>query len=149
MAKDHFSTSLATETVSTWKAHRCSALAGLGLCHLHDGQLSEARRLASELPSRPESWTFDPWLWMTLEARLGLASGTHVMTVLEDLRSVETSLVGKMLIPWMRLRMVRFEIATRRGINIPREEIDELESFMADRRIPHRHAELKRLLTRR
>jgi tetratricopeptide (TPR) repeat protein len=145
-ASRYFSESLATEAVSVWKPHRTSALAGLGLCQLHAGRLREARSLAEQLGSKPEPWTFDPTLWLTLEARLALASGTPVRSILANLRGAESLLEESLLIGWMRIRLLRFSISVRRGIAIHPDDIREVESFLADRSITHRQVELARIV---
>jgi len=147
-ARTHFQQSLTEMKTSPWGAHQRMALAGIALTHLHEGQLGEARRVFAELPARPESWTSDPYLWLALEARMGLASGIPVGRVLERLREEEAELLTSVATAWVRLRILRFEIGFRRDIRPDRKEVQELHDFLEHRRIPLRLSELHRLLER-
>ena len=100
------------------------------------------------MPARPESWTSDPFLWLALEARLGIAGGMPVRLVLERLREEEDELLTPVATAWMRLRTLRFEIGFRRDIRPDGRDVQELRDFLGHRRIPVRLDELNRLLSR-
>jgi hypothetical protein len=146
LARKYFSTSLATETVSPWEAHRCTALAGLALSHLFDGHLIEARDIAERLPGKPDPWTFDPVMWISLEAKLASVAGRPIQEIATMIREMEEQLQTRMLLPWMRLRVLRLELGLRRGLAVGREDVQELLSFTMDRCLPARHREVQRFL---
>ena len=147
-ARTQFQRSLTEMKTSPWGAHQRMALAGIALAHLHEGQLGEARRVWEQLPARPESWTSDPFLWLELEARIGIAGGMPVGRVLDRLREEEAELETTVATAWMRLRALRFEIGFRRDIRPDTKDVQELQGFLEHRRIPFRLAELNRLLSR-
>jgi len=147
-ARSQFQRSLTEMKTSPWGAHQRMAFAGIALTHLHEGQLGEARRVWEKLPPRPESWTSDPFLWLALEARIGIAGGMSVDRVLERLREEEAELHTTVATAWMRLRMLRFEIGFRRDIRPDTKDVQELRDFLEHRRIPYRLSELTRLLSR-
>jgi DNA-binding SARP family transcriptional activator/tetratricopeptide (TPR) repeat protein len=143
-----FNKGLYREAVAPWEAHRCTTLAGMALAHLHIGHLKEAREIHAELPDKPDTWTFDPYLWLSLDARLDLASGTATHEVLETLEGHEHGLKETAATTWIRLRILRLEIGLRRHSPPALHHVRELMSFLEERRIHRRQQELKRLLKR-
>jgi hypothetical protein len=88
--------------------------AGLGLCGLQSGNLAEARRRESELPSLPDFWTFDPTQVVTFKARMLLKrrDPERALDLLEQVRKR----VRERLIPaWLRLTLEEARIRRRLG----------------------------------
>ncbi len=147
-AMDQFQRSLSDGEVASWGAHQRMALAGVGLVHFHQGRLAEARSMWQRLPPPPEAWTFDPYLCLALEARLGLANGEPAQVVCSRLSEHEANLRSTVATAWMRVRMLRFELGLRRGVGPVADDIEELTDFFERRGIPSRLKELKSLLRR-
>lgn len=88
--------------------------AGLGLCALEGGRLTEAREIASQLGDPPKSWYFDPSVRATFRARLLDRLG-HATQALRLLDGVCSNLEDRLVTAWIKLRLERHRIAWRRG----------------------------------
>ena len=94
-------------------------------------------------PTRPR-WTFDPYLWLALDANLVMRLGRPSLA-LDLLRTQEATLKTVFPTAWIRVRLLRLRIAKRSGRILPPAELECLGSFLDDRRIPLRRTELDRL----
>jgi len=147
-AVHYFTESLGITSVADWRAEQWPTIAGMGLAYLYEGSLAEARTAYDRLPEMPVPWTFDPYLWISLGARLSLISGSSVREVTETLKAHESRLGSSFRTTWMRVRLLRFEMGLRRRVEPELAEVRELREFLMERGITERLGELDRLLAR-
>ena len=89
--------------------------AGLGLCALHEGDLGEARRRESELPTQQGFWTFDPTIVTTFRARMLLrrrdseGAVALIERVREDIRD-------RFVPAWLRLTLEQCRTQKRNNL---------------------------------
>jgi tetratricopeptide (TPR) repeat protein len=146
-AFDYFSKGVGTGVPVSHEASSCFALAGLGLAQLFRGELSDARRILHLLPPRPTRWTFDPFLWLAFEARMAALS-TSRSSVIGAVRSFENGLKETVPTAWIRIRLLRFEIAFRAGDSPTPREVEELATFLDERLLKYRKEDLDNMLER-
>ena len=86
--------------------------AGLGLCALHEGQLSEAKQLESELLTLPSHWTFDPsvvgWFKAEMFRMRGDPGGAE-----RFLGEVAKDVKGRFVTAWIKLNIRRAQFLRR------------------------------------
>ena len=120
--------------------------AGLGLCALEQGRLSEARRF-EELLVIPPYWYFQPSLILRFQAALLTRRGRH-QAALEILREDQPQLFPRMLNAWLKIRVLELELAARIGESIQLERIEEAREVAHDLRLHTRATWLDRLRER-
>jgi len=147
MALNLFTDGLGSPVSHPLEPSNCFALAGLGIAQFHQGNVDEARRILGLLPSRPTLWTFDPFLWLSFEAKV-LALSIPRDRLLATMREFELGLRESVPTAWIRMRLLRFDIAFRSGASPLTREIEDLASFLEDRKIRIRKGELDRMLER-
>ena len=127
--------------------HNASTVyAGLGICALEQGRLSEARRF-EELLVIPPYWYFQPSLILRFQAALLTRRGRH-QAALEILREDQPQLFPRMLNAWLKVRVIELELAARIGESIQLERIEEAREVAHDLRLLTRATWLDRLRER-
>jgi tetratricopeptide (TPR) repeat protein len=124
------------------------ASAGLGLCGLQTGKLSEARKWEEELPELPEFWTFDPTVVVTFKARMLLKRRDPERAL--DLICRTRNRVRERLVPaWLRLTMEEARICrsfkSARASSLVEEGLQVAEDLGLKKRI-HQLARLRESL---
>jgi tetratricopeptide (TPR) repeat protein len=120
--------------------------AGLGLCAVEQGRLSEARRI-EELLERPSHWYFEPSLILRFRATLFARRGMH-QEAIDVLREPQPQLFPRMVNAWLKIRIIELELAVRIGGNIPEERIEEARLIAHRLRLHTRATWLDRLRER-
>ncbi len=104
--------------------------AGLGLCALHSGDLSEARRREAELPVIPTLWTFDPSVIMSFKAKMLKRRG-DVAGADQLLQEVGENVRSRLLTAWMKITIERCALLRptnpEKCLALAREGLDEAE----------------------
>jgi len=83
--------------------------AGLGICSLRSGDLSEARRREADLPPLPHVWTFDPFVVVSFKTSMLKKRGDWdaadklLADVAEDVRP-------RLVTAWIKLTIVRADL---------------------------------------
>ncbi len=105
----------AAEELAAWPSppfFRTLATAGIGLCSLSIGNLTEARIRESQLPEFPEFWTYDPTIVATFKARM-LAKRRDTVRALELLDQTRAGVVGRLVPAWLRLTIEQTRLCKR------------------------------------
>ena len=86
--------------------------AGLGLCALHEGDLGEARRRESVLPTQQGFWTFDPTIVTTFRAKMLLRrrDSEGAVALIERVRA---DIQDRFVPAWLRLTLEQCRIQKR------------------------------------
>ena len=101
--------------------------AGLGLCALETGRLSEARRREEELSDPPSVWYFDPTLIVWFRARL-LERRGRLEEAAHLLREQSEDLEGRLVPAWLKIRLLEVQIAEKAGLADARHRATEAMS---------------------
>ncbi len=91
--------------------------AGLGLCALETGSLSDARRREQDLQDPPSIWYFDPTTILAFRARLLERRGepTQAIALLD---SNARELEGRLVLAWLKVRDIQVRTMLRRQIDV-------------------------------
>jgi hypothetical protein len=89
--------------------------AGLGICALETGDLSEARRREEELSERPSSWYFDPTTVVAFQVRL-LDRRGRTPEAVDLLETSSDDLRGRLDLAWLKVRSLLIRLLIRRGM---------------------------------
>lgn len=119
--------------------------AGLGLCALERGDLTEARRREQDLPETPTRWHFDPTTIVAFRSRLLDRRGQHEHALLL-LESTAKDLSGRLVLAWLRVRAVQVRLMIKRNIPGVAEVLVEAKTQAELLGLPHRAAEFSELL---
>jgi len=85
------------------------ASAGLGLCALNRGNLSDARRRIERLPRDPEAWYYDPCVLLTFRARFYQRMG-EVDRAIELLDSEAAGLDDRLVLAGLKIRSLQVRL---------------------------------------
>lgn len=140
-----FESAMESALVADYKPLRWVATAGLGLTSLMEGRLGRARRLRDGLPELPARWTFDPILWLTLDARLTAIGGSPTEAS-SQLHRQRTALRNRFKMSWLRLTLLRLNIRRRAGLAFCDDDIREASSFLRQRQLTQRYREFQRIV---
>ena len=89
--------------------------AGLGLCALGTGAISEARRREEEIEDAPSHWYYDPTTVTTFRARLLERRGKHAEAV-ALVREVANAVDRHLVLACLKLRRLQVELMLKHGI---------------------------------
>ncbi len=93
----------------------------------------------------PKTWTFDPYLWLSLDIHLKIRSG-HPVLAQRELSNQEQSLEVSFPTAWMRARLLRLSVIKRFSGSIDQGEVRVLQRFLRARNISGRLAELAKIV---
>jgi DNA-binding SARP family transcriptional activator/tetratricopeptide (TPR) repeat protein len=108
-ARSHYLRAESYLNVSSANSSRTIINAGLGICALKGGDLSEARDREADLPPQPAIWTFDPFVVVSFMVGMLKKRGDRVAAerllegVTEDVRS-------RLVTAWIKLMIVRADL---------------------------------------
>jgi DNA-binding SARP family transcriptional activator/tetratricopeptide (TPR) repeat protein len=111
-ASQHYSRAQALLTASSPEASRTIINAGLGVCALRSGDLSQARLREANLPPIPPLWTFDPFVVVSFKASMLKKRGDWgsadrlLAEVAKDVRP-------RLVTAWIKLSIVRADLWKR------------------------------------
>ncbi len=119
--------------------------AGVGLCCLNIGALSEARRREAALGPLPDSWHFDPTLVLAFVSKLLERSGHYTEAV--DLLDLHARRLRDRLPPaWLKVVALRTRVARRARLPDWSQHVDEALNLAEQLRFDARASELRSLL---
>jgi tetratricopeptide (TPR) repeat protein len=118
--------------------------AGLGLCALEMGSLSEARRREQELGDPPPVWYYDPTVIIAFRARLLERRGAREQAV-ELLSHAADDLEGRLVMAWLKVRSLQVRLMLRAGVPGSRELAEEGLVLSRTLNLPYRSAEFEQL----
>jgi tetratricopeptide (TPR) repeat protein len=120
--------------------------AGLGICALETGDLSEARRCELSLPEHPSSWYFDPTTILAFESRL-LDRRGHTDEALGLLESSAADLQERLELAWLKVRALQVRLMVKRRRTGALALAVEGRDRAAYLRLDHRATEFERMLS--
>lgn len=88
--------------------------AGIGLCYLDLGLITDARRRETLSEPLPDMWTFDPSLVLTFQARL-LERRGEPAAALEVIRAQREGLRDRLPSAWLRMLLLEVRLAKKCG----------------------------------
>jgi tetratricopeptide (TPR) repeat protein len=88
--------------------------AGIGLCSLESGNLSEARRREEAMSHRSSSWRCDPTTILTFRVRL-LARRNRCGEALAMLAEGAEDLDGRLVLAWLKVRALQVRLLRKVG----------------------------------
>lgn len=88
--------------------------ARVGLCALETGDLGEARRREAKLPTDLPEWCYDPYPLVEFRTRLFSLRG-RLEAAMPFIDSILASVEGRLELAWLRLGVLRAEVALRLG----------------------------------
>ncbi len=118
--------------------------AGLGLCALETGDLSEARRREQELQDPPPSWYYDPTTILAFRSRL-LERRGRPGEALELLEDSAKNLEGRLVLAWLKVCELQVRLMARRGYAGAKDLATASEKHAAELGLIHRAREFSRL----
>ena len=86
--------------------------AGLGICALESGSMSEALRRESALRSEPSTWYYDPSLTMEFRSRLLTRRGEYAAAI-ELLQQSAKAVEGRFVSAWLKLTLSQAKLMAR------------------------------------
>ncbi len=124
-AKESFTKALSFLRPSSPQAFRTIIHAGLGLCALKAGDLTEARLREGELPPLGDYWTFDPSVVVSFKAGMLRRRGDHNEAD-RLLRDVSRDVRGRLVTAWIKLSTDRAKALMRTDPDEARRILDEV-----------------------
>jgi len=126
--------------------------AGLGICALETGDLSEARRREEELNERPQRWHFDPTTILAFQVRL-LDRRGRTPEAVDLLKTSADDLQGRLDLAWLKAQAILIRLMIRRkmggAIYIAKEAKQRAEALSLNYRASEFDALLDALTDRR
>lgn len=122
---------------------RTVVAAGLGLCAIHEGNLSEAKQLESELPELPSHWTFDPSVIALFKAEMLRMRG-DVYTAERFLHTVAEDVRSRFVTSWVKLSIRRIDFLLRSNPEEAEKVAREVHDLTLKLELKERSRELER-----
>jgi len=119
--------------------------AGLGLCALEMGSLSQARRYEQELDEPPLTWSYDPTVIVAFRSRL-LERRGQGLEAIELLSLTAESLKDRLVMAWLKIRAMEVRLLLKVGA--PEADVVASEGLELSKtlRLDHRVNEFSTLL---
>ena len=89
--------------------------AGIGLCALESGRISEARRREEELTEAPSVWYYDPTTIASFRTRLLERRGKH-LEALEMLLQLSEAIEDRLVLAWLKLQLLRCRLMLKHSV---------------------------------
>ena len=119
--------------------------AGIGECALFKGDLGEARRRESKIPSLPSFWSYDPSVIVAFKAKMLAKRGSR-LEALKLLAEVRKAVRGRLVPAWIRISLEEWRLS-RRSTTTPDTEVVEAALRRASKLLlKERTRELERCL---
>jgi tetratricopeptide (TPR) repeat protein len=119
--------------------------AGLGLCALKSGDLSEARKREADLPSLPDYWTFDPSVIVDFKASMFRRRG-DVQNAIDLLAEVAENVKGRLTTVWIKLMIERARLLRTHRPSTAKDVLEEVNAVVVDLGLFGRARTIQRLL---
>lgn len=119
--------------------------AGLGICALEMGSITEARRREEELGEPPGVWYYDPTTVVAFRARLLERRGRYG-EALELLAHVADQIQGHLVLAWLKLRLLQTRMMLKNGLAGASALAEQGLERAAQLRLPLRVAEFEELV---
>jgi len=119
--------------------------AGLGLCAIHEGRLSEAKRLESELPEIPSHWIHDPSVICSFKGEMLRMRG-DLSAAERFLAEVANDVKGRFVTSWIKLNISRVQFLRRRSPEIAERLAMETLVITEELNLTTRSNEIERIL---
>jgi DNA-binding SARP family transcriptional activator/tetratricopeptide (TPR) repeat protein len=146
-ASSSFSQALEVLPKSSPWFHRTIISSGLGLCALREGDVSEAKRLESELPDLPKQWTFDPSVVASFKTEMLRMRG-DLDSADQFLEEIAEGVRNRFVTAWIKVNILRAKILRltrpRERERVVRETLEKARALG----LKVRALELERLLKR-
>lgn len=120
--------------------------AGLGLCAIETGALSQARMREEALAPPPATWYYDPSVLLTFRARLAELRGEADRAV-ELLDEACTDLDGRLIMAWIKLRLVQCRLLAKQEHPRMRPIAEEGLAVAVDLGLRYRQEQFARYLS--
>ena len=98
--------------------------AGLGLCDLETGSLSQASKRLNQISADPPIWHYDPCMVLYFRARMEAKRG-RVDSALDILQRHQPGLFPRMTTAWLKLRWRECQLRKRAGLPPARDRVAE------------------------
>jgi tetratricopeptide (TPR) repeat protein len=122
--------------------------AGLGLCALETGNMSEARRRESQLSDPPSSWFYDPTTVLAFRARLLELRGDR-RAAITMLRHHAAEVAERLVFAWLKVTVLTVKLLIKdRQYAAARERAEEGAWRATTLNLPTRMVELSQLAAR-
>jgi tetratricopeptide (TPR) repeat protein len=108
-ARSHYLRAESYLNVSSANSSRTIINAGLGICALRSGDLSEARDRETALPPQPSIWTFDPFVVVSFMVGMLKKRGDRVSAE-QLLEGVTRDVRSRLVTAWIKLTIVRADL---------------------------------------
>jgi predicted ATPase/DNA-binding SARP family transcriptional activator len=120
------------------------ANAGLGLCALEMGRLSEARRREHQLHEAPRTWYYDPTPILAFRARL-LERRGYVDDAVDVLTKGAAGLENRLVLAWLKVRALQLRLLLKLGAPDVGALAAECASVAERLNLAHRAREFRKL----
>jgi DNA-binding SARP family transcriptional activator len=119
--------------------------AGIGLCALETGNMSEARRREEEIHAPPDRWHFDPTTILAFRSRL-LERRQNSKGAIDLLDAAADNLADRLVLAWLKVRALQVRALRKVGSVRAQALAAEALSLATQLRLAHRIDEFATLL---
>ena len=119
--------------------------AGIGLCALETGNMTEARRREQEIRSPPASWHFDPTTILAFRSRL-MERRQDLRGAVDLLDAAASDLENRLVLAWLKVRALQVRLLRKAGSMHTQELATEALNLATQLQLAHRVDEFSGLL---
>jgi hypothetical protein len=119
--------------------------AGIGLCALETGNMTEARRREQEIRSPPASWHFDPTTILAFRSRL-MERRQDLRGAVDLLDAAASDLENRLVLAWLKVRALQVRLLRKAGSMHTQELATEALNLAKQLQLAHRVDEFSGLL---
>jgi hypothetical protein len=119
--------------------------AGLGLCAVETGNLTEARRREEELREPPEMWYYDPSTILAFRARFLQRTG-RTDKAIELLETEANRIENRLMLAWFKVRALQVRLLLREDAHLGRRLAEDCLARAAHLNLVARVSEFSMLL---